>query len=44
MTIEFHNIEVTDDLNEMICFGVVGTRMVSADSMRRKNGKSMYKQ
>lgn len=44
MIIEFSDMEVIDDLHKIFCFRMVGTRMVAADRVRRKFGKSMNKQ
>lgn len=45
MIIEFSNKGVNDDLHKIIfCFGVLGTRMVLVDRVRRKIGKSIYRQ
>lgn len=45
MIIEFSNKGVNDDLHKIIfCFGVLGTRMVLVDRVRRKIGKSIYRE
>lgn len=44
MIIEFSDIDVIDDLHKIFCFRMVGTRMVAADRVRRKSGKSMNRQ
>lgn len=44
MTTEFRNMKVTDDLHKITCFRLVGTRILSADTVMRKIGRNMYRQ